>query len=164
MRRLGILVSVLAVVAMALFALPTNSATRAQEPEHEEEARSPLTGGWVVTSPDTPNAPPALWTFTAEGNLLQTGPRGVSSGVWEAQGDDAAEFVLVLFVLDAQGRYIRETARGVLRLEGGADTWTAVYILVGTDPDGNEMFHDEGTWGGERITIEATPSAATPTS
>src|SRR5215210_4843513 len=131
MRRRSVLVSVTVLALVGLFAVGTRFAASAQEEEHREEERSPLTGGWIVVLPEeAPDAAPLLLTFTAEGNMLQTGPRGVSTGVWESTGEETAAFTLVFVAPSEQDPAkfgAKETVRGTLELDPGDDAWHGEY-------------------------------------
>lgn len=160
LRVVGVIVGLLGLVALV-----TGHPGRAQA--HDPDP-APFVGGWIVTvtQPAPPaNAPPALWTFTDEGNLLQTGPRGVATGVWQATGTDTAAFVLVFAAPSQTDPRVYgglETTRGTLHYDAAAHAWTATYTVSLTDPHGRVTSLPPGRANGRQITLATGPATGTP--
>ena len=137
MRRLSVLLSVLAVALVALFAAGRASGTTAQDATPGALAGHPLVGSWVLdTNADDPANPPSLARFSADGGYVEVDVDGVAVGSWEATGERTATLTFA-FLEAGDGQFFGTgTVRATIEVDAGGDGLTAQYTLEFVGPDG----------------------------
>jgi hypothetical protein len=157
MRRMPILLSVVAGVLLGLFAAgrATPGAT-AQEATPAATAGHPLVGAWLLTNPAVPEEAPTLVVFHADGTYLQAEAQGlVGIGSWEGTGERSAALTFVEQFVDDRGAINTITIRAVGEVAAGGDTFTATYTMELTRPDGTSRGeYGPGSVEATRIAIE----------
>jgi hypothetical protein len=178
MRRIPLLLSVVAVMLLGLFAL--GRATPGIVAQDDMTAH-PIVGSWLLTDPAFPDDPPTLVVFHSDGTFIQTeaeGPVGVGS--WEATGERSLAGTFIQQFGDEAGVF-RVTIRATAEVDASGNSFTATYTLELTGPDGmSQGEFGPGTVTAERIAVEpmgtpvgsiedlfaqfeeGTPEAATP--
>ena len=168
MRRLLVLVALVAVPALALVAL-ARSGPGAVAQDATPEAADPVVGSWVVTAqfPDGFSAV-NFSTIMPGGVMLNTADdASTGHGAWERTGEGTYAITFVHPDFDDDGALEgRSTVRGTLTLGPDGDTFTSPFAVEVTDLAGTVLFSDTGTAEGERIGVEppptGTPAAGTP--
>jgi len=174
MRRLSVFVSIAAVALLGLLAVG-RLGTSAQE----DAAGEGFVGAWRFT--DAALDLPSLGTFTADGNLIianlptepvfegadfQTLLLSPSHGVWEATGDDTADFTFAYLYANETGRFQSTlTVSGTMELGADGQTMTGEFAFDVRQPDGTVVHADRGAVEGTRLGIipmEELAPAGTP--
>ncbi|MBA2470021.1 MAG: hypothetical protein H0V37_11505 [Chloroflexia bacterium] len=147
MKRLFTLIA-----ACLLFALVAPAAALAQE----ATASHLLVGSWVLdtdTDPASPENPPSLARFSADGGYVQIDADGVNAlGAWEPTGDATANLT-IMFVDEEEGI---TTVRASVDVAADGQTFTASYTLEFLDPSTGELSGQigPGTAEGTRMVVE----------
>jgi hypothetical protein len=173
MRRVLLVVSILAVVPFCVFAVG-HAVTRGAQ-EATPMSVDSFVGAWRVTvSPPQGQPHPGLITFAADGTLLAADlPTTLlfsgGHGAWEPTGQDAA-FTFDILVATETGMPIGTlTLRGTAALGSDKQSLSAAYTVDFADPTGQVVSTGQGSLQGTRIGVEppgtltdATPMAGTP--
>ena len=172
MRRLAVLVSILAVVQAGAVAVGSRPSAAAQDATPAAGAGHPFVGAWVVdTATADPANFPALGAATADGVYVESHPQvGVGVGAWEPTGGRTADLTIVFRATDQAGAPVGVvTARAAVEVDAAGDAWDAAYTFEAVAPDGAVLFAGRGRAHAARVEAEpmapsGTPTAATPTS
>lgn len=127
----------------------------------------PLVGSWLVTFPDSPDTPPSLYTFAADGTVIGSSAAGPRHGAWRSAADDqTAEFT----VFGVSADPFRGPLAAVVEIRGRAvvdesgNTITITYV-VGPVDTSTTRFPMDGPYQatGTRIEVQPMPTLeATP--
>jgi hypothetical protein len=170
MRRLPVLLSVVAVVLLG--ALAVGRATFRTVAQDAAPVDHPVVGAWVFdTDAADPANAPSYAAFHADGTYVEVHPLvGVGVGVWRATGERTADLTIVFQDVDpslsgvAPGTLI---IRSAVEVDPSGDALTAPFVSEGRAPDGTVLFANAFTATATRMAVEpmappATPAAATP--
>ena len=180
MRRVPVLLSVLAVMLLGLTAAARGAATAAQEGTPAADGPD-LAGSWrvVLTFADGRTVL-SLGTYGADGTAVSSGlpamaappgaPPGVvfsslAHGAWEATGPDTANITVVHLRANQEGQPLGTlTGRFAVTLDADGQTYRGDVESVLADPSGTEVVRFTGTVQATRMAAEApgTPEAGTP--
>lgn len=133
----------------------------------EETASDGFVGAWWFT--DVTLGIPSLGSFTADGNfilsplpaepLYEGAPFEIlllsgGHGVWEATGEDTADFTYVYLYADDTGAFQSSTTiSGTLELGADGQTLSGEFAFQVSQPDGTVVHADRGAIEGTRISI-----------
>lgn len=162
MRRLVVLVSLVAAVVLGITTIGRSSGTIAQEATPEATAGHPLVGTWILdTDTADPTNAPSLSVFTSDGTSFDSAADGTNAGVWEATGPRTAAFTLV-GVFEEEGFGGSYTARGTIDVTEAGDALTATYSYTGVAFDGTVLTTGEATAEGSRLPLQSAEAVGTP--
>jgi len=178
MRRLPVLLSVVAVVLLGLVAGAHIGPATAQEGSPTAGGLD-LAGSWrVVISTTDGRTFLTLSTFGADGTVVSSGlpaqqappgtPPGVvfvgtAHGAWEATGSDTANATFVHLRASGEGQPLGTiTPRLAITVGADGQTFSGEFVTTLADPAGATLATFSGTVQGTRIVAEAPSAAATP--
>ena len=97
MRRVSVLLSIVAIVLVGIVALRVQPGAVAQEATPTTMSGHPLVGTWLLdTNADDPANAPEVTIFTADGAYISVDAEGFPNhGVWEATGERTAGLTIV---------------------------------------------------------------------
>lgn len=175
MRRISILVSVVALVIAGSLAVGRLPTTRAQQ--QPATAGHPLVGSWLVSVSVEGRAPGAglpsdvtsLVTYFGDGNVLvanagQLPPLPPGSGLffteghgqWVATGNSSAESSFVSLVLDQTGGLSStNTAGTTVEVDASGNAYAGQFTIESTSSTGSAM-------GAQQASVEATRIQVAP--
>ena len=157
MRRLLALLSVVAVVLLAILAVGRSGpGTAAQDATPAAMGGHPVVGAWLLIDDAFPDDPPVLVHLHADGTYLQVDADGtVGVGAWEATGERGAAVTFVQQFADETGAVSTITIRAEGEVDAGGDTFTASYTIELALPDGTSQGEfGPGTVTATRIAVE----------
>ena len=178
MRRVAVVLSVLAVVVVGLVARgrPTTTA----QDGTPLPAGHPLVGSWSVTvsfDGQPPLVLPNLATFTSDGTVVVAAPSilpetpggpavsffSAGHGAWAAADVRGADVRFVFLVSDEAGHLLSiNTVRGTLQVDDTDDAYTGRFNVEIEGPTGGALASLTGTWQATRIGVGSVESAGTP--
>ena len=180
MRRVSVLVSLLAVALVAWVALGRGGATvaqdgtpsvggaqgrgssAAQDGTPAAGAGHPLVGTWFVDAfPDDPTNPPDLSVYTADGGVIDISGGQAAGGAWEATGPRTAAVTFV-FVDDTEDFAGTFTIRATVEVDAAGETFAGPYSFTVVAADGTVLDSGEGTARATRLAVEPVEAAGTP--
>ena len=123
MRRLT---STFAVSAGLLLAITAITPVLAQE----DATGHPLVGAWTVADAGSPEAPPALAIYHADGTAVYAAADGVAMGSWSATGDTTADLTLLFPQSDpTMGPTGVATARASIDIAEDSESFVGTYTF-----------------------------------
>ena len=158
MRRVPILLSVVAVVLLGVLAAGRSLPTDAQDATPGPAAAHPLVGSWVLNDPQVG---PSLIAFTADGIVIDAGATAPGIGSWRPTGPRAGAFTIVL-QRAGEGSVGTIVVRGTAEVDAGGDALTAPFSATVVAPDGTVVGSREGTATARRIPVEPAGAQGTP--
>lgn len=178
MRRLLVPVSIVSIMLLGLFAT-VRLDTTAQE-STSATAESAFVGAWRFT--DLTLGTPSLGNFMADGNFvlsnLPTEPLyeganfnilllSTGHGVWEATGDNTADFTFSYLYVNDRGEYESVTTiSGTFELAPDGQTLSGEIAFEVRQPEGTIVHASRGMLEGTRINIipmdQLVPADGTP--
>ena len=125
----------------------------------------PIVGAWQADlDADSPNNPPALVVFHADGTYLQTDETGVALGAWEATGERTATLtVLILMSGEDGGPAGHLTIRAAYEVAADGQSYAGSHTLEFVGGEGMPAGElGPGSATGTRIAVEpmGTPAAS----
>lgn len=156
--RSVVLLALLAIVSVGIIA---GSHSGPSHGESFERLRG-LAGGWSVqvTTEIQQASFPALISFTSDGIVLADEPPSpfetTGHGNWVAVGPREAAFTFRVLVGGGPDGQLSLSYKvvGKLIYNPRSDTWSGPFKIQVSDPNGNEVFADRGTFEGTRIPVE----------
>jgi hypothetical protein len=156
MRRLWVLVPVLAIAALGLSVLGRSTLGTAAQDASSDSAAHPVVGAWRLFDTAVPEDPPSIVTFHADGTFFELTIDGsINVGAWEATGERSfAGTFIQQFGSEEEGAFtVTICAAG--EVDASGDAFTATYTLELTLPDGTKTGeHGPGFAEATRIAVE----------
>jgi hypothetical protein len=158
MRRLALVMSVLALMGGVLFA--ASSVVGAQDDEMSTEGHV-LVGTWLAdTDADDPSNPQEVFAFHDDGTYTssgigENGDSDVTLGAWRATGDRTAELTVVQAIQTGEDTYGNIVIRASIEVAEDGNSFTAPYTIELQGVPGAEGEYGPGTATGTRIAVES---------
>jgi len=151
-------VSILGMIAaLLLAALAIGQTAQAGENDRQEK----LLGSWNVdvTAVVQNITFPALLTFTDDGGMIADEPPSPfetsGHGNWISTGRREVAYTFVALIGSAEGPLSAQIkVVGTLRFDPSQGTWNGPFKADVTDPSGNAIFSEHGTFSLTRIAVE----------
>ena len=163
MRRVSLLVSLVAVVLLGLVAIRQAPTITAQDAT-PIAAGHPLVGAWRLdTDAVDPANPLSLAVFSSDGTYTEAAVDGFGVGVWTPTGPTSAALTIIeQSPGDGSQPAIHNTVRGTVEVAPDGQSFTATYTLQFNPNEMPMMPTGElgpGTATGTRITVEPMGTA-----
>jgi hypothetical protein len=168
MRRIAILVSIIAAAVVSTVVLGARPAAVAQDATPTATVDHPIVGAWwTANDAPGPGVATAYAVFHADGTYLEVDPDiGVGVGVWRATGERSAELTYVFQDIDPEPATTAPgtvTVRQSVVVEAAGNAFTAPLTVEVQIPDGTVVFSAAYTAQGTRLQVEPFTMDSTPT-
>ena len=154
MRRLSVVIAILAVALIGIGTVVTSSRTSAQDAADQH----PLVGAWQLDSDtEDPQNPPELAIASADGSWVGVEVDGaVSLGRWESTGPQTANLTVWDLGFNEEVGFIGSfILRATIEVAADGQSFTASYTGEFIQPDGATMGeYGPGTATASRLSVE----------
>ena len=159
MRRVPVLLSVVAAVLLGALAVGRSLPTPAQDATPGPSAGHPLVGTWIVDPEvDDPTNPPSFDVYMADGTAINVGSEGATAGAWEATGPRTATLTFAGLMREA-GPGTAFILRANVEVDETGESFTASHSFTLVAADGTNLAAVQGG-GGRGTRLHAEPAEA----